>query len=96
MCRATCELLLKRHYGYVDSDQDAKGKPKHGPRLSDLIKMAEKEYDWVGALDLASQADHANGVVHNYDRQQSSAEADEKAVVKYLTTIRTLIERVDA
>ena len=89
MCRAVCEDVLKQHFG-LPIPKNRRG---YGPDLGELIKLAEKEYEWVKQLELYLKVKDVNEILHAYDRSTKITTTDEKKLLDFLTTVKTLIER---
>lgn len=89
MCRAVCEEVLKKHYGL----ETQKDRPGYGPSLGKIIILAEKNCEWVGPLELGPKVEYVNGILHAYDRSTKITAADEKNILDFLTTVKTLIEK---
>lgn len=88
MCRATCELVLKEHYGLEIVDADGNDLP-----LMKIVFAAEKRYGWIQRLRLKDNVRRANSVLHAHGRSSSDLLHDERIVVEFLTTVKALIER---
>ena len=89
MCRAVCEDVLKQHFGLL-IQKDRRG---YGPKLRKIIILAEEKYEWVRLLELVPKVEYANGILHAYDRSTKITTTDEKNILDFLTTVKTLIER---
>jgi hypothetical protein len=91
LCRASLEVLLKKHYLPHDHQRvDKNGKFKDKP-LDDLIILAERRYDSWRGQRMRPRVRHLNDILHDYSRVERLDEADSKFVLDYLLTLRTLI-----
>lgn len=80
MCRALLEEVLRRLY-HID-----------GEKLGDVIIMAESRYGQLRKWKLGPLKNAANKVLHNYGEGRQAIE--EKLVLKFLETLKGMIEEV--
>ncbi len=89
MCRAVCEEVLKQYFG-LEIPKDRRG---YDPPLSKIIILAEEKYEWVGPLEVGPKVENVNGILHAYDRSTKISAANEKNILDFLTTVKTLMEK---
>ena len=100
MCRATLEMVLKLHFLPDDHLKHEKnGNLKRNARgelleegLSGLIVMAEKRYNTIKSLNLKELRDAGDQFLHRYHSKVPLSRADEKAIIQYMVTLKTLIQ----
>jgi hypothetical protein len=91
LCRSCVEILLKKHYLANDHKRETrKGKPADKP-LKDLIILAERRYAVWNRAKMAPRLARANDILHNYSRVGRLDPKDDKIILDYLVTLRTLI-----
>ena len=86
MCRAVCELVLKKFY--VSASEDDREQ-----MLNDLIWLAEKKYHHIQELNIREHVRTANAVMHDYTNAKRLSEDEDEAVVQFLETVKALIEK---
>jgi len=86
MCRAVCELVLRRLYTNAGGDGAEK------KTLGDLIVIAERKFKKLRQLGLRSHRNNANSILHEYRANQRPSAQRNEQVLSFLTTLRTLIE----
>jgi hypothetical protein len=85
-------MLLKQHYLPNDSKyQNKKGEWRDQP-VDNLIILAQKRYDCWKAAKMRNRVKHINNILHDYSREQRLNPEDDKIVLDYLVTLKTLIE----
>ena len=96
MCRAVLEMVLKDHY--VTDPKDRTWINKSGKQrekgLLELILIAEKRYQSIQPLNLARLKNAGDGILHHYNRREPLSVTDERAIVEYMKTLKTLVEKV--
>jgi hypothetical protein len=97
MCRSVLEAVVKEHY-ITDSTErtwtDKSGKQRERG-LGELVVLAEKRFEYLRALKLAALKDAGDEILHRYRRRQPLSESDEKAILNYMRTLKTLIQKVE-
>jgi hypothetical protein len=97
MCRAVLERVVKEHY-ITDSTErtstDKSGKQRE-KGLGELVVLAEKKFEFLRTLKLAEVKDAGDEILHRYNRRQPLSASDEKAIVDYMRTLKTLIQKVE-
>lgn len=92
MCRATLELVLKRHYGLDYRYTDEKGRSRD-KGLGELIILAQKRYEFLQAGKIRPLVDWANQVLHSTSFHRRFDRKDEQALVEFFKTIKFMINR---
>lgn len=92
MCRATLELVLKRHYGLEYRYKNEKGHLRDRG-LGELIILAEKQYEYIQAGKIRPLVEWANGVLHSTSFDRRFDRKDERALIDFFKTIKFIINR---
>lgn len=96
MCRAVLEMVLNAHY--VTDPKDRTWTDKSGRQrekgLGELIALAEKRFESLRPLKLARIKDAGDEILHRYQRRRPLGARDEKAIIDYMRTLKTLIQNV--
>lgn len=79
MCRSLMEHMLKKHYSIQGKD------------LKNIIAIAEHQFPQLKRLRMQEKRKMSNSILHDYE---SGSEVEDKAVIDYLRTLKTLIENV--
>jgi hypothetical protein len=82
--RAALETVFKEHYGKHQWDDLKLGK---------MIVLASQRFDFVDEGRLRRLTDNANGILHNYSKNERMSEQDEKTILEFLKTVKFLIQR---
>jgi hypothetical protein len=95
LCRSSLEVLLNKHYLPNDYQYPDKmtGELKD-KSLKDLIVLAEKRYDCWKLARMKPRVKHINDILHDYSRVQRLDPKDDKFLLDYLLTPKSLIESV--
>jgi hypothetical protein len=88
MCRSILELVLGRYYVSANASD----------RLSDMIKVAERQHPWLRQENLRAKKDAANAVLHgtvHRGRRQARTlpENIDEEVRNFIFTLKRMIER---
>jgi hypothetical protein len=83
--------LLKKHYLPNDHKRQNKQGKWVDIGLGDLIVLAEKRYEWVRQAALRPRVKHIDDILHDYSRVRRLDASDDKIVVDFLITLRSLI-----
>lgn len=86
MCRAVCELVLKRYY--ADDDDGETGEKS----LSNLIILAERKFARLRKFRLKTHVQNANRVLHEFRADQLPSKQRDEMVRSFLETVKSLIE----
>jgi hypothetical protein len=84
MCRAALEMVLKRHYGRGQWEDY---------KLGRLLTLASERYKNVQAERIAPLVKKANRIVHDYDRSKRLSSEDERTILIFLKTVKSLIQK---
>ena len=97
MCRAVLEMVIRDHY--LPDEQDRTYENIRGNKrekgLGDLILLAEKRYPSLRPLRLAGLKNTGDEILHRYNRREPLGAADEKAIIEYMRTLKTLVQKVE-
>src|SRR5271166_497230 len=96
MCRAVLEMVIKEHYvsDPLDRTKTDKSGKKREKGLGELVVLAENRFECVRALKLSALKDAGDEILHRYHRRERLSASDEKAIIDYMHTLKTLIQRV--
>jgi hypothetical protein len=84
MCRAALDMVLKQHYG--EGKWDRAG-------LETVVSLASKRFDFINENELKFLVRHANRILHDYVAVDRISPEDDRTIVVFLTTVKSLIER---
>jgi hypothetical protein len=84
MCRAAFEMILKQHYG-EGKWEDPRGK------LSKVVALAS-ERGLVRQDEVRPLIDRADGILHRYAQEAVLSAEDERIILIFLATLKSLIE----
>lgn len=85
MCRAAFEMVLKRHYG--EGEWEA---PRE--KLAKIVALAE-ERGFIKREEVRPLIDRADGILHRYAQEAALSGDDERTILIFLATLKSLIER---
>jgi hypothetical protein len=83
--------LLKKQYLPDDHKRLNKNGELVDRNLGDLIALAEKRYECWKQADLRPRVKHINDIMHDYSPVKRLDPTDDKIVVDFLITLRSLI-----
>jgi hypothetical protein len=96
MCRAVLDRVMRDHYipdakdkTYIDRSGKARDKG-----LGELIVLAEKRYEFLGSLKLSTLKEDGDVILHRYHERKALNVADEKIIIEYMQTLKTVIQNV--
>lgn len=92
MCRATLELVLKRHYRLEYQYKDERGRTRE-EGLGQLIVLAEAKYDFIQSGKLKPLTEWANVVLHSSTRKSNTSVDEQFNLINFFKTIKFLIDR---
>jgi len=97
VCRAVLEMVVKDHYASDPKDRTwtHKSGRQREMGLGALIVLAEKRFEFLRPLKLAALKDAGDEILHRYRRREPLSESDEKAIIEYMRTLKTLIQQVE-
>ena len=85
MCRTALEMVLKRHYGRGDWDDE---------KLDNLIVLASYKYSKIVQKEKIDPFRIlANRIVHKYDQVGRLSEEDDRTILNFFKTLKFLIQR---
>ena len=97
MCRSVLEMVVKDHY--ITDSKDRIWTDKSGNErekgLGDLIVLAEKRYQSLRPLKLVGLKNAGDEILHRYSRREPLSASDEAAIIDYMRTLKTLIQKVE-
>jgi hypothetical protein len=85
MCRAAFEMILKRHYGEGEWED-----PKE--KLARVMAIAEKR-GFIKREEIKPLIERADGILHRYSQEAVLSAEDERTILIFLATLKSLIER---
>jgi hypothetical protein len=85
ICRAAFEMILKRHYGEGEWEN-----PKE--KLSKVIALAA-ERGFIKREEITPLIERADGILHRYSQESVLSADDERTILIFLATLKSLIER---
>lgn len=85
MCRAAFEMILKRHYGEGEWEN-----PKE--KLAKVLALAN-ERGFIKREEIKPLIDRADGILHRYAHEAALSAEDERTILIFLATLKSLIER---
>jgi hypothetical protein len=94
MCRVCLETVLKEHYGLETTYRTKKGDVRERG-LGELIVLASKKWDMIRANDAEIKQIKSRGyeIVHRYTTTRSITAEEERTIVRFFCTLKSLIER---
>jgi hypothetical protein len=88
MCRAVLEMVLKTRYLAPNHASQEYG-------LKKIISLAESRSAFLRKLRLSELKEAGDEILHRYHRRDPLSASDEKQIIDYMRTLKTLIQKVE-
>ena len=91
-CRAALELILKQYY-IKDHKENGRDGRKRDIGLEELITLADQRYQSVQGRRLHELRRAGNKILHEAKTMDQLSKEEDRAILNYLKTLKSLIER---
>ena len=66
------------------------------PGLKKIISLAESRYAFLRKLRLSELKEAGDAILHKYHRRERLSAAEDRAIIGYMQTLKTVIEWIEA